>query len=176
MVSEWNKGFTPMVFYNQKREDFFNAVEKLYHQMRTSKSQDSSTMALSTDYRKLCEFFKPFRGDGPALVIALDEAQELMKWRGGSGNGYSPAHILGRVIRECSAPESGPDVWVVFSSTSYFAAPAVIHSLQRMLDDGLPLFPPFSALEWDIFAAPVKELSVLSVGSYEDVISFGRPL
>jgi hypothetical protein len=47
---------------------------------------------------------------------------------------------------------------------------------QRVYDHGLELFPPFSALHWDIFAPSIDELDVLSVGSYQDAISFGRPL
>ncbi|KAK7435425.1 hypothetical protein VKT23_019686 [Stygiomarasmius scandens] len=185
MVSKWNEDFTPMVFDNQKRGDFFGAVKNLYDQM-ASQSRASSTILLLNDYNKLCRFLKSLCGhdrDVPTLVLALDETQELTNWRGGSKYGYSPIHVLGQVIRAYSDSDPlqyEPDVWVVFSSTNstvtHFTASASIHASQRILNDGSLLFPPFSAFHWDIFAAPMEELSVFSVGSYEDVISFGRPL
>jgi len=147
-----------------------------------------------TDYKRLCELFKSFPGVGPAVVIALDETDELTKWRGGSDDGYSPAHILGQVIREYSTSNSSAEIWVVFSSTNirvdHFVAPddcmytsillfsplIDLADASHVLKNGSLLFPPFSTLQWDIFATPPKELNVLSVGSYNDAIGFGRPL
>jgi hypothetical protein len=47
---------------------------------------------------------------------------------------------------------------------------------QRVEKKGELLFPPFTSLQLDIFAKSMKDLDVLFVGSYEDVIQFGRPL
>ncbi|KAK7461510.1 hypothetical protein VKT23_008684 [Stygiomarasmius scandens] len=179
MFHRWNERIAPAY---QDRETFFEAVGQLYRQMATD-SGDGLALALVTDYRRLCELFKSFPGVGPAVVIALDETDELTKWRGGSDDGYSPAHILGEVIRGYSTWGSSAEIWVVFSSTNtgvdHFVAPAapvVTHALQRVFENGSLLFPPFSTLQWDIFATPPEELDVLSVGSYNDAIGFGRPL
>ncbi|THV07003.1 hypothetical protein K435DRAFT_418125 [Dendrothele bispora CBS 962.96] len=116
--------------------------------------------------------------DSPMLVIAIDELQELTEPRGRHDNAYSPFHLLGRAIKVFSESRSpGPDAWVVFLSTNskvtHFAAPAVIHPSQRVLNEGQLIFPPFCLLQWDTFDEPKN---VLSVGNYEDAISFGRPL
>ncbi|THV07007.1 hypothetical protein K435DRAFT_418238 [Dendrothele bispora CBS 962.96] len=137
----------------------------------------------------------PIPSGSPMLVIAIDEPQELTEPRGGHNDAYSPFHLLGRAIKVFSESRSpGPDAWVVFLSTNskvtHFAAPAVIRMYaltfsifitltdladpsQRVLNEGQLIFPPFCLLQWDTFDEPKN---VLSVGNYEDTISFGRPL
>ncbi|THU76758.1 hypothetical protein K435DRAFT_133037 [Dendrothele bispora CBS 962.96] len=136
---------------------------------------------LKKDYNTLCTCIDPDGTKSVNLVLALDEVEPLTNWQDRHGPRYLPSHILGQVIKvysESEERESG--VWVIFTSTNskitHFAAPASIHASARVMNEGQLLFQPFSALQWDVLAVPVEKLDVRSVGSYNDVIRFGRPL
>jgi hypothetical protein len=151
------------------------------------------------DYLNLVDLLKWEKPEGNSveklLVIAFDDTQAFSNWK----NKYLPSHILGQIIKQYSTPSTPHSLsaWAIFTSTnsrmSHFPAPvqlreprltssfetdltAFTDASQRVDQGGELLFSPFSSLQLDIFAKPLKELDILSVGSYHDVIQFGRPL
>jgi hypothetical protein len=150
---------------------------------------------LKTVYRQLSGLLSSQdKKDVPLLIIALDEVDALTRER----VQYLPSRIIGQVIRSYStAKVDGAKACVVFISTNSriedFAPPALLGKFwtglllilvslyvtdrsARVVKGDKLLFAPFSQLQWDVYAKPKSMLHLLSVGSYDDVISFGRPL
>jgi hypothetical protein len=136
-----------------------------------------------------------FQDSQQLLVISLDDVQRLTEAK----LKYLPLHILAQVIKLFSTTEvNNLSIWVIFASTNskiihfgtppaHMRKPRLILSFWTHLTDLTDvsqqivphdewLFPPFNLLQWDVFAKPREELDIFSVGSYDDVIQFGRPL
>ncbi|THU94224.1 hypothetical protein K435DRAFT_860761 [Dendrothele bispora CBS 962.96] len=172
IIDAWNDLYTKNTGTdNLSRKSFFSHISKQYDRLwqetktvcleacRTLLEQDHSTLLA----------LPCFKNSQRLLVISLDEVQGLIKPK----NKYLPSHILGQVIKRFSTPQVlNISIWVIFSSTdssiAHFAAPAHIPSGQ--------LFLPFNSLQLDLFTRRIEELDLFSVGSYDDVIQFGRPL
>jgi hypothetical protein len=134
-----------------------------------------------------------FKDQRKYLVIALDEFQTIAEEK----KTFTQSHIFCKVIKFLQTDANNLSTWVIFASTNSriddFSASSYMRTLRIIIlygtglidmiddselittDDEL-LFEPFHLLQLDVFVGDMDRLEVKHVGSYEDTISFGRPL